>query len=147
MADQGPTKFGFFRACHLCLLGVFAPKRLTKEQEMDNARLKQTGETKPKAMILCSAFWWSLFLVVSSSAVGFAAGKLTGSIVGPVSPGFVSGLQAMGAMLLLWGTLFVRGWDIQSIGGETLVEYVNHWIYRALYCLGTADFVFSLSLP
>jgi hypothetical protein len=50
-------------------------------------------------------------------------------------------------MLLLWGTLFVRGWDIQTIGGVTLVERVNHWIYRTLYCLGTAVFIFSLSLP
>jgi hypothetical protein len=42
--------------------------------------------------------------------------------------------------------LFVRGWDIQTLGGVTLTERVNRWIYRLLYCLGTAAIVTSLTL-
>ena len=47
---------------------------------------------------------------------------------------------------MLWGTLFVRGWEIQTYSGVTLVERVNRWLYRALYCSGTALIVASLPL-
>jgi hypothetical protein len=57
----------------------------------------------------------------------------------------ITWLQIAGTCLLLWGTLFVRGWDIQSFGGVTLSERVNQWLYRSLYCTGTAALVSSLS--
>lgn len=45
--------------------------------------------------------------------------------------------QGIGAAVLLWATLFVRGWDIQSMGAPTLPEQVNQWLYRGLAVLGT----------
>ena len=54
-------------------------------------------------------------------------------------------LQVAAAILLLWGTLFVGGWDIQSWGGVTLTERVNRWLFRFMYCIGTAAVVVSLS--
>lgn len=134
----------------MCLLGIFAPKRLIEEQDKDNERQKQfsqVSEGQPSAMVLCRAFWCSLILVILSCAIGFGAGRLPGGYLAPVNPRFVIVMQSAGAMMLLWGTLYVRGWDIQTCGGVTLVERVNHWIYRTLYCLGTAVFIFSLSLP
>jgi hypothetical protein len=56
-------------------------------------------------------------------------------------------LQIAGTGLLLWATLFVRGWEIQSWGGNTLGERVNRWLYRALSFVGTLILVFALSLP
>lgn len=53
-------------------------------------------------------------------------------------------LQIVGTGLLLWGTLFVRGWEIQTWNGKTIVEKVNRWIYRIMYCLGTGIIVCSL---
>ena len=50
-----------------------------------------------------------------------------------------------GAGLLLWGTLFVRGYDIQTYGGVTLTERVNQWVYRTMYCAGTALLVCSVA--
>ena len=148
MADTRPTKVSLLRACHLCLLGIFAPKRLIEEENKERLKqLPQASEKELSAMVLCHAFWGSLILVILSCVTGFGAGRLIGSYLAPVSPRFVIVLQSVGAMLLLWGTLFVRGWDIQTIGGVTLVERVNLWIYLALYCLGTVVFIFSLSLP
>ena len=96
-------------------------------------------------MIVCHAFWWSLALVVISSAVGYVTGRFVACSCGHLGSGFANWFQVGGAMLLLWGTLFVRGWEIQSIGGDTPVEQVNHCIYRALYCVGTVVIVFSLA--
>lgn len=33
------------------------------------------------------------------------------------------------------------------MGGVSLTERVNQWIYRTLYCIGTAILVGSLALP
>lgn len=56
-------------------------------------------------------------------------------------------MQGGSAALLLWGTLFVRGWDIQTFGGRTLLERANRTIYVLLYFIGTAAGVFSLFIP
>jgi len=96
-------------------------------------------------MIVCRAFWWSLALVVISSVVGYVTGRFVASFCGHLGSRCVSCLQVGGAMLLCWGTLFVRGWEIQSWTGKTPLERVNRCIYRALYCVGTAVMVFSLA--
>ena len=56
----------------------------------------------------------------------------------------VSFLQIGGACLLLWGTLFVRGWDIQTYFDVTLTERFNRWIYRTLCLVGTSLIICSL---
>ena len=61
------------------------------------------------------------------------------------TPGNVAALQVVGASLLLWATLFVRGFEIQTNAGVTLTERVNQWLYRFLYCVGTALIVYSLA--
>ena len=126
MAAANPTKLSQWQNC---ILVIFAPKRLADH----------------RAIVVCHAFWWSLALVVISSAGGYVAGRLAASFCGHIGSRFVTWTQVGGAMLLLWGTLFVRGWEIQSWAGDTPVERVNHCIYRALYCVGTAVIVFSLA--
>ena len=56
-------------------------------------------------------------------------------------------MQGGSAALLLWGTLFVRGWDIQTFGGMTLLERANRTIYVGLYFVGTAAAVFGIFVP
>ena len=72
---------------------------------------------------------------------------MLGTVTRGAAAALAGGLQIFGATVLLGATLFVRGWDIQSWGGVTLTERVNRWIYRFLYCLGTAVIVASLALP
>jgi hypothetical protein len=91
------------------------------------------------------AFWVSLGLVAGSIAAGYFTGRLTAAVYGRPTAGAVIASQVFGAGLLLWGTLFVRGWEIQSWGGTTIIESVNQWIYRFLYCAGTAVVVWSLA--
>lgn len=63
-----------------------------------------------------------------------------------VSTSAVGAFQIVGAMLLLWATVFVRGWDIQTIKGVSLPERVNRWLYLVLCFMGTIALVASLFL-
>lgn len=78
---------------------------------------------------------------------GLSLGLGIGNSLGCSTPKLIAWLQIAGTCLLLWGTLFVRGWNIQTYGGVTLTERVNQWLYRTLYCVGTAVLVSSLAWP
>jgi hypothetical protein len=149
MADTRRTKIGLLRALRLCGFGVIAPQKLVDAERADEEIRKQFSQPPPReatAFKLKRAFWTSLFFVLCSIAIGYFSGKMLGAVIGPGAARLVASLQIVGGMLLLWATLFVRGWDIQSFGGVTLTERVNQWIYRSLYCLGTAIVVASLAL-
>lgn len=149
MADYDrPTSVSFFKAFYLCLVLLFAPKHFLSLQEKDNELLKvqSKGQREPGAFVVRGAFFKAALLVAISGAVGYAAGLAMAAFT-CAAPKCVMWLQIIGACLLLWGTLFVRGWEVQTYGGLTLTERVNHWIYRGLYCLGTAVVVFSIAWP
>jgi hypothetical protein len=150
MADTRLTRVSFPQAMSLMAYAIYAPRRLVEAEVADEERRKalpQPRPLQPRAFKVMRAFWSSLGIVVCSLGAGYVGAKGVDATVGPVSATVVGGLQILGATLLLWGTLFVRGWDIQTIGGVTLTERVNQWIFRSLYCLGTALIVGSLVLP
>jgi hypothetical protein len=89
----------------------------------------------------------SFISVLFSGAIGYIIGLVMIRVYATPPLFIVTVLQVFGALVLLWGTLFVRGWDIQSYGGVTLTERANQWIYRSLYCLGIAIVVMSLVWP
>ena len=151
MADTRLTKVGLVRALQLCGFGAFCPQKLTEAERADEEvrrRLPQPPPMRePTAFKVRRALWASLVWVLCSIGVGYLGGKAIGTVNGAVTDNLANALQIVGATILLWATLFVRGWDIQTIGGVTLTERVNRWMYRFLYCLGTAAFVASLALP
>ena len=150
MADTRLTKVSFVRATYLCLLAVFRPEKLVKEEEKDNEERKNfsppLAPPEQRAFVIRRAFWSSLLLMIASTAIGYIVGQVIDKLLGSVPKILITSLQITGAMLLLGGTLFVRGWEIQSYGGVTLSERVNKWIYRALYCIGTTIIICSLVL-
>jgi len=148
MADTRPTPVTVNRAAYLCLLGVFAPTKLVAEEEKDNtARQNFSGQPVQihHAYIVRRAFWTSLGLVLASIASGYLLGRLAFWIVGAPRQSVILVMQIVGASILLWGTLFVRGWEVQTMCGVTLTERVNQWLYRFLYFGGTAIIVWSLA--
>jgi hypothetical protein len=150
MADTRLTKVGFVRATYLCLLAIFQPEKLVKEENKDNKEQKNFPQPPPpserRAFVIRQAFWSSLLLIIASGAFGYIVGHVIDKWLGFVPKIVITSLQIIGAMLLLWGTLFVRGWEIQSFGGVTLFERVNKWIYRTLCCTGTIIIISSLAL-
>lgn len=151
MADTRLTKVGPFRAVLLCAFAAFAPTRLIVAERADEEVRKRFPQPPPpeehRAFKVSRGLWASLAWVLGSIAVGYLGGKTLGVVTGQASARFMAALQIVGATVLLWATLFVRGWEIQSWGGVTLTERVNRWIYRLLYCLGTVAIVASLVLP
>ena len=149
MANTRLTKIRPFRALLLCAFAAFCPRRLVEAERADEEarkRLPQPPED-PRAFKVTRGLWASLAWVVGSMGFGYLSGKALGTLTGTQPTRLVAGLQVFGATVLLWATLFLRGWDIQSWGGVTLTERVNRWIYRVLCCLGTAALVASLALP
>ena len=148
MADTRPTKITFLRAAHLCVLLLFSPSRFIEAERQDNAvrnNYVDADERPHGAYIVRHAFGVSLVLVVASALLGAGAAKLMASLGRCSTAETVMWLQMAGASLLLWGTLFIRGWEIQTYSGVGLTERVNQWLYRALYCVGTSVVVYTLA--
>jgi hypothetical protein len=131
-----------------CILVIVSARRFLAFQRVQAAALGMNpASDDDSAHIVHRAFWLSLLLVVVSALAGAIIGATAGDILGPATVRHIAILQVCGALLLLWGTLFVRGWQIQTYEGKTVIERINQWIYRALYCVGTAVLVASLVWP
>ena len=149
MADTAPSPVSFGKALWLCLLLVVAPGRFIAEENQDIEWRKNNPSTIPrpsKARIVRRALLGSLLLVLLAAAVGYGAGRLTQVIGWCFAANCVAWIQIAGASLLLWGTLFVRGYEISTWSGVTYSERINQWLYRAMYCIGTSVAVFSLAV-
>lgn len=147
MANTHPTQVSFIRAAWLCALLILSPVRFEAAEDADNKKLNSAppiDRHRSRAATVRHALFGSGCLVFLAGAVGYLSGLGLGSLH-CARPGHIGLLQIVGTCLLLWGTLFVRGWDIQTYGGVTLTERVNQWLYRFLYCTGTAVLVSSLS--
>lgn len=143
------TNVGLWRAAYFCLLAVFAPAAFERKNTEDGKRLNeliQGRQPEPSSYVIRRAFWLSLIAVLFSALFGYLAGLASTPLLSCVPEPTILALQVLGVCLLLWGTLFVRGWQIQTYKGLSLAERVNQWIYRALYCAGTAIIVCSIAV-
>ena len=150
MADTRPTPVSFFAACRLCVVLLVAPskfKEIERSDQVARNHYNEQVEQRHRADIVRAAFLTSFWLVVGFSTLGFGLGKLMHVLGRCATPDTIAWAQVIGAGLLLWGTLFVRGWEIQSSSGVQFAERVNQWLYRTLYCIGTAVIVYPLSFP
>ena len=151
------TASRFIRAARHCFILVFQPVEFEEMVKEGNARaaayeremsheerqriIKHEEEQKHKRYVLVRrALVQSALVVVGAVGLGWLIGSILEDILGCSLAAINNALQIVGAGVLLWGTLFARGWDIQTIGGESLTERVNRWIYRALSFIGTAVF-------
>lgn len=146
MGAKIPNKVTMCRAIQLCCMAIFAPKRFAEAEASDNAVLNAAQNAPPEASVLKirRALLNSLLLVLLAGAVGWVFGAVFTRWVGSACSSTISLLQMVGALILLWATLAVRGWDILTYVSVTLSERVNQWIYHFLYCCGSAVLVWSL---
>jgi cytochrome c biogenesis protein CcdA len=148
MADTRPTPVSFSFAVKLCTYLLFNPERFKQLEIQDQKeRNSYTDHADPlhRADIVRRAFIFSFALVAGFSFLGCVAGSTMGALGRCLPKDTVNLLQIVGSGLLLWGTLFVRGWEIQSFSGVQFTERVNQWLYRGLCCIGTALIVYSLT--
>ena len=146
MGQKIPTKVSFLRAVRICFLAVFWPKRLEELEEEEAPKLDAApADEETRIRKVHHAFWTSFILILGFGAIGISAGLLLKCYYGSPSTFAINVLQIIGAGLLLWGTLFVRGFEIQSFASVTLGERVDKWLYRTMYCIGTAVIICSLA--
>ena len=148
MADTRSTKLKLKKIVFLCFLAILNPKKIILEEEKDTEIKKSFPNPEEKEShriyVVVKAFWISLIFIILSATVGAIAGTILKLTFSNPSAGIISFLQIIGACLLLWGTLFIRGWEIQTYCGVTLTERINQWIYRGLYFIGTSIIICSL---
>lgn len=89
----------------------------------------------------------SFGLVALTISAGWVVGLVLGRYVEPAPPLVNQILQYVGVGVILWATLAIRGWSIQSFNGNTLPERLNRAIYRVLYVLGSLLLVLSVAWP
>lgn len=146
MGQKKPTKVSFIQAARYCFAAIFYPKILVELEKDDCILLEsQENDSEHRAVKVHKAFRSSFILIISFSVLGVLIGSILQYVYGAPSKYSINLLQIIGAGLLLWGTLFVRGFEIQSYVSVTLSERVNQWLYRALYCIGTTIIICSLS--
>src|SRR5438552_16747765 len=114
MANTPPTPVGFLKAACLVWLLLVRPKRFLELQAEDGKALNSATNPQKEegALVVRRAFFRSFLLVLVSGAIGYVAGLGLGGLIACASPNLISWLQVIGASLLLWGTLFIRGWEI-----------------------------------
>lgn len=81
---------------------------------------------------LFQAFWICLTATLAGAGLGKAL-----SAAAPNGTGVATIVAVVGTATLLWASLALQGWNIQSMKGQTLTERVNQWIFRTLYAVGT----------
>ena len=150
MADTRLTKINLLYKIYLIMLAIVAPNRFIKEQIKDDEKRKNFPQPPPSRehniVLVRRAFLKSFLLVIVSALSGYGIGSIIELFSVSIEKATINILQIVGALLFLWATLFVRGWDIQTFGGVTLTERVNRWIFQTLYFIATAIIVCSFTL-
>lgn len=139
MAIKQPKPVSLSRAAYICLMAAFSPQKFSQfEREFDSDL-----ETRPNAAVserievVRRGYREAGIWMLSALACGILVGLFLRSIVGPVLLG--AAIAAIfGTVILLWTTLALQGWTVQSFSDTTLTERVNRWLFRFLYAVGTA---------
>lgn len=117
---------------------------LAEDKNLPHANAHQAPSTlSERAALVRRAFWQSAVLVAAAFGCGVLVADAVEAAGYALIPAWQLRLQALSAALLLWGTVFVRGWDIQTYGGTTLTERANRTLYLTLCVAGTALGVFA----
>ena len=128
MAATRPTPLTLHRKVSLCLMLLFSPRKFRQEEDSDNAcrhNFTDQGESAHRSILVRDAFLKSLLGVLISGTIGYALGELVHSAGRCATQETTNWLQISSASLLLWATIFIRGWEIQTYSGATLTEQVN----------------------
>ena len=123
---------------------IFNTKKFISYEEEYKNVVKKKDECSD-AYLIRNAFFVSLGLIILIILIGIIIGRVLYVLFGSTNEILEVILQIFGAILILHGALFLRGWEIQTMGVDTLSEKMNQWIYKLLISLGTFIIVMILS--
>ncbi|MBU0710658.1 hypothetical protein KJ762_12465 [bacterium] len=136
-------KIGLIKKFHLFFIIISYPQKFEDyEEEYKNVDKK---ENPSDAYLLRREYFLSFAKIIFIAIIGTIIGWAFILLFGKPEEILSNILQILGAIFILHGTLFLRGWEIQTFGGETLFEKMNRWIYRFQISFGTFIIVVALS--
>lgn len=138
MGYKTSTPLSLKQKMRLIYLAFFDAPQFASEEDADNQILAKQENTLPPPGItairrgLVEGFQWSFCFATAGGLCGWLGKAVWG----------VQALSAAlcivgGTVIILWSTLAMQGWKIQTWDGVTLTERVNQWIFRLLYSIGT----------
>lgn len=151
MAVMIPTRLSFKVKLKAMIYFFFSKKKFERMQEDDNSKRESLPEKdistiEMQIIIVRRALFQSLILVLISLLFAFFIYFVIPEHYVLKETLIPLILQLSGALLLLWATLFVRGWEIQTYSGVTLIERVNRWIFKSMYFIGTISLLLGIFL-
>jgi len=138
MAVSTPNPTSLRQKIRLMTMALFNPTQFEIEEAKDNVLLNQR-EMEPtisRVRVVRQALTEAFICCLSAFCLGAMAGAIGVYLIGPAIKTSVT-IVVIGTTTLLFATLALQGWNIQSFGGATLTEQLNRWIFRSLYCVGT----------
>jgi hypothetical protein len=146
MAVMTPTKLSIIEIFKAFIFFFFNRKEFEHLQRDDDQKRELLPEIEiPQLTQVRKALLKSLFIIILSIIIALLCGYVViGSCKLKLTLPFI--LQIAGALILLWATLFVRGWEIQTLAGVTLIERMNKWIFRSMYFIGTTFLLIGIFL-
>ena len=116
------------------------------DKELPPEDLKRYEEREgERTQKIRKALFGAFVYTVSAVVIAILSSLLLSAYFGKPTDLIVFAIQILAAAILLIATLALLGWEIQSIGGTTLPEQTNRWLFRAQYWLGTYLLVLSVS--
>jgi len=100
-----------------------------------------------QTVLIRRSLFVAFLIVVTAVVAGWLTGVVSAQCLGPAPRSALLSIQYLGIGILLLGTLGKRGKDIQTIGGVSLPERVDEFIYRVLYFTGSYLLVWSTTWP
>ena len=131
----------------LCCLVLFSPKRFARTAAPFDTLPEHHQINTDHAAKIRRAFWGAGITVAASAVSGWMLSVWFFRTWSYASPRAITSCQVAATLIILWATLAVRGWDIQTIDGTTMTESVNQWLFRFAYFCGTTLLVLSLFWP
>lgn len=134
---------------------IFNPKRLKvlvvedaiEQNKIPHEKKEQYQNLKESIDHIRKGLYYSLLFVLGTTIIGVTVGRVCYYFFGYLSNVSYAILQYIGLGIILWATLAIQGWKIQTIGGHSLPELINEWVYRLFYLIGTFLLVLSVSWP
>lgn len=139
----------FFKGLWIVVLFFFAKKKFQKIEDKDNkdrinVRNRNEEDEDRRSEILWKGYVISLTYILLSLLIGTITAFAL--ISAGLTPGKYTSVifQLISALFILWATLSVGGWSIQSYSNDTLTEKVGRWVASWSYSVGTLLLVVSL---
>lgn len=103
-----------------------------------NPNIKDIEESaKLRTIALRHSLTKSALLVTISIALAIMLGQILKIFLGEIPSNAASVFQIGGAGILLWAAIWELGWNVRSVGGESLPERVHQWLFRLMSFIGT----------